>query len=388
MSAKRVIVLGSTGSIGVKALQVMEDFPSRFDVVAISTNERVDLLLRQASQFKPEGVCVCSPTARDTGAEIASAVGAQFHEGEAGLTEMVARYDADIVVVATVGFVGLMPTLKAIERGITVALANKEVLVTAGDLVMAAARERGVKLLPIDSEHNALFQCLNGCGEQSVRRLILTASGGPFRGRQPETLAAVTPDEALAHPTWNMGRKISIDSATMMNKGFEMIEAAHLFGVPPERIEVVIHPQSTIHSMVEYVDGSILAQLGRTDMYLPIQNVLMWPDRVENGFEPLDFAQLGQLTFEKPDPEGFPCLAYAYEAAARGGTCPAVLNGANEVAVARFLAGEIGFLGIARSIRNALDAHTLVSDPTLEQIHEADKEGRDAAQAVAAGTLG
>lgn len=383
VTAKRVILLGSTGSIGTKALQVIEDFPARFEVVGLSTNIRVDALARQAGRFRPRALCVCDPAGHSAGRSAADAVGADFLPGEEGLAAMVERYDADMVVVATVGFVGLMPTLKAIERGMTVALANKEVLVTAGDLVMEAARARGVRMLPIDSEHNAIFQCLDGTCPSSIRRLILTASGGPFRGMHADAMGAVTPDEALRHPTWNMGPKISIDSATLMNKGFEMIEATHLFGVAPDRVEVVIHPQSTIHSMVEYVDGSIIAQLGRTDMYLPIQNVLMWPERVPNGFEPLDFATLGRLTFEKPDLHTFPCLAYAYEAASRGGTCPAVLNGANEVAVARFLCGEIGFLGIAGTIRAALDAHTPVAHPTLEEIHEADNWARRFAGAVA-----
>jgi 1-deoxy-D-xylulose-5-phosphate reductoisomerase len=369
---KRLIVLGSTGSIGAKALQVVEDFPDHFEVVALSTNSQVKTLAQQAARHRPKALCVCAARHAADGRAAAEAAGAAFHPGEPGLAELVDRYDADLVIVSTVGFVGLVPTLRAIARGITVALANKEVLVTAGDLVMDAAQRAGVAILPIDSEHNAIFQCLGGCAAPGVRRLILTASGGPFRGWKPDRMHRITPDEALRHPTWNMGRKITIDCATLMNKGFEMIEATHLFSVPPDRIEVVIHPQSTIHSMVEYVDGSIIAQMGRTDMYLPIQNVLMHPERLPNKFEPLDFAHLAKMTFEKPDLESFPCLAYAYEAAARGATYPAVLNGANEVAVARFLAAEIPFLEIAGTIRRALDSHTPVRAPSLEDIQSAD----------------
>ncbi len=376
---KRLIILGSTGSIGAKALQVVEDFPGRFEVVALSTNTRVGELAAQAVRHRPRAVCVCAPEHQAAGADAARAAGAGFHAGEAGLAEMVDRYEADLVVVATVGFVGLVPTLHAIRRGVTVALANKEVLVTAGDLVMAEANARGVRILPIDSEHNAIFQCMNGGGSAAVRRLILTASGGPFRGRTRPHMQSITPAEALRHPTWNMGRKITIDCATLMNKGFEMIEATHLFSVPPGQVEVVIHPQSTIHSMVEYVDGSILAQMGQTDMYLPIQNVLFWPERLTNKFEPLDFAHLGKLTFEKPDHDSFPCLAYAYEAAGRGGTYPAVLNGANEIAVARFLDGEIPFLGIGERIRRAMDRHQAVASPDLQQIQAADRWARSVA---------
>jgi 1-deoxy-D-xylulose-5-phosphate reductoisomerase len=377
---KRLIVLGSTGSIGAKALQVVEDFPDHFEVVALSTNSQVKLLAQQAARHRPKALCVCAARHTADGKAAAEAAGAAFHPGEQGLSDLVDQYDADLVIVSTVGFVGLVPTLRAIARGITVALANKEVLVTAGDLVMDAARRAGVPILPIDSEHNAIFQCLGGCSAPGVRRLILTASGGPFRGWTPDRMHRITPDEALRHPTWNMGRKITIDCATLMNKGFEMIEATHLFSVPPDRIEVVIHPQSTIHSMVEYVDGSIIAQMGRTDMYLPIQNVLMHPERLPNKFEPLDFAHLAKMTFEKPDLESFPCLAYAYEAASRGATYPAVLNGANEVAVARFLAGEIPFLDIAGTIRRALDSHKAAANPSLEDIQSADRWARESAQ--------
>lgn len=377
---KRVTILGSTGSIGKKALQVIEDFPGEFEVVGLSTNCQTGLLAEQAQHHRPRAICVCAPEKLNEARHIAATTGAALHEGPQGLVELIERYETDIVIVATVGFVGLLPTLRAIELGRTIGLANKEVLVTAGDLVMAAARERHVEILPVDSEHNAILQCL-ACGtRESVRRLVLTASGGPFRGARRDRLAAITRKEALRHPTWSMGPKITIDSATLMNKGFEVIEAHHLFSLPVERIDVVIHPQSIIHSMVEFVDGSIIAQLGVTDMYLPIQNVLFYPRRVPNKFPPLDFVSLARLTFEAPDLANFPCLAYAYEAARLGGTYPAVVNAANEIAVARFLAEEIPFLAIPEIIRDALDAHIARSAPSLEQILEADKWARERAR--------
>jgi 1-deoxy-D-xylulose-5-phosphate reductoisomerase len=390
---KRLIVLGSTGSIGTKTLEVAEDFPDHFEVVALSSHSRVPLLEAQIRRFRPRAICVTSPGHADEATRLAEATGVELHLGTDGLSELVERYEADMVVVATVGFVGLVPTLRAIERGLTIALANKEVLVTAGDLVMQAARDRGVEILPIDSEHNAIFQCLNGSGSRAVRRIILTASGGPFRGSTREDMAAITPEEALRHPTWNMGPKITIDSATLMNKGFEVIEGKHLFGVPVDRIAVLVHPQSTVHSMVEYVDGSIIAQLGVTDMYFPIQNVLLYPERLENKFPPLDLARLGLLSFGEPDHENFPCLNYAYEAARLGGVYPAVLNAANEIAVERFLSGGIPFLKISEIIRHTLDAcekwqstpdtpsteadESQVPDtPELHEIHAADRWAR------------
>jgi len=376
---KRVIILGATGSIGTKTLQVIEDFPDAFEVVALSTHSQTGLLAEQAKRHRPQAICVCCEERANEARHIAAVTGATLHLGEVGLTELVERYDADLVVVATVGFVGLLPTLRAIELGRTIALANKEVLVTAGHLVMEEARRRGVAILPIDSEHNAIFQCLMCGGREAVRRIVLTASGGPFRGAKRERLLAITRKEALRHPTWSMGPKITIDSATLMNKGFEVIEAHHLFGVPVERIEVVIHPQSTIHSMVEFVDGSIIAQLGVTDMYLPIQNVLFYPERVANKFPPLDFVGLGKLTFEPPDLVNFPCLAYAYEAARLGGTYPTVVNAANEIAVARFLREEIPFVAIPEIIRDALDAHEGGAAESLEEILAADKWARERA---------
>lgn len=380
---KRLIVLGSTGSIGTKVLEIVRDFPDNFEVVALSTNSSVELLAAQAREFQPQAVCVCNPDATTEARNAASSGRCRFHAGESGLVELVEQYDADVVVVATVGFVGLRPTLRAIERSMTIALANKEVLVTAGELVMNLAQAHNTQLLPIDSEHNAVFQCLNGSGPKAIRRIVLTASGGPFRGASRQQLESTTREQALNHPTWQMGPKITIDSATLMNKGLEVIEAHFLFGIPTRQIEVVVHPQSTIHSMVEYVDGSIIAQLGKTDMYLPIQNVLFYPDRVPNKFPSLDFSQLQQLTFEKPDLQNFPCLSYAYEAADRGGTYPAVLNAANEVAVSRFLEGEIRFLKIPEIVRAALDSHNSQPAADLETIASTDRWARELAGTIA-----
>lgn len=377
---KRLIILGSTGSIGTQSLDVAADFPDHFEVVALSTNCRADLIGEQARKFRPKAICVTHPDHRAAGQQAAESAGAEFFPGEAGLVELIKRYDADIVVVATVGFVGLLPTLEAIRRKMTVALANKEVLVTAGHIVMEEARKNGVAILPIDSEHNAVFQCLNGSEAKSVRRLILTASGGPFRGKTKADLQNITPEQALAHPTWNMGPKITIDSSTLMNKGFEVMEAAHLFDIPANQVSVLVHPQSTIHSMVEYVDGSIIAQLGTTNMYLPIQNVLMYPERHANRIPLLDLAATGTLTFENPDLETFPCLRYAYEASEKGGTYPAVLNAANEVAVERFLNKELPYLSIAECINAALNSHQVINDPVLEEIQSADIWARDFAR--------
>lgn len=373
---KRLIILGSTGSIGTKALEVVADFPDEFEIVALSTHSRAALLVEQMRRFGPKAICLRSTQDAAAVSAAAADLGARVHAGDAGLTELIDTYDADMVLIATVGFVGVLPTMHAIQRGMTVALANKEVLVTAGHLVMEAARSKGVCILPIDSEHNAVFQCLNGNGTASIRRIILTASGGPFRGLSRAAMHSLTKEDALRHPTWNMGPKITIDSATLMNKGFEVMEAAHLFGIPASSVDVLVHPQSTVHSMIEYVDGSIIAQMGATDMYLPIQNVLMYPDRKPNRFPSLDLARLGTLTFEEPDVENFPCLRYAYEAAARGGTYPAVLNASNEVAVARFLADEIPFLGIPETVEDALQAHQPRSADTLEEIQSADSWAR------------
>ncbi|NQU44418.1 1-deoxy-D-xylulose-5-phosphate reductoisomerase [bacterium] len=382
---KRVTILGSTGSIGASTLDVIRDFPDRFQIVGLSTRRNGALLNEQITEFSPEAVCVASP--EQANALPSDNCGADLLYGEQGLLDLVRNYDADILVVATVGFAGLFPTMAGIERGMRIALANKEVLVVAGDIVMAEARARQVPILPIDSEHNAIFQCLNGGEGRYLRRAILTASGGPFREFKPDRLKRVTRQEALNHPTWNMGPKITIDSATLMNKGFEMIEACHLFGLTPDQVDIVIHPQSTVHSMVEFTDGSILAQLGQTTMYLPILNVLAWPERLPNRFEPLDMARIGRLDFSPPDPERFRCLDYAYEACRRGGSVPAVLNAANEVAVEAFLGERIGFTEIPAIIREAMDNHHPLDNPTLEDLREVDRVTREKAHEYAGSSI-
>lgn len=368
---KRICILGSTGSIGENTLRVVSDYPEHFLVVGLSAHASAQRLAEQATHFGVKHLCLSGE------GDFEAPPGAIVFRGHSGLERLIEACEPDLLVVATVGYAGLAPTLRAIELEIPVALANKEVLVTAGELVMSSAQRREVPILPIDSEHNAIFQCLAGHQGAPLRRIILTASGGPFRGRTREQLATVTIAQALAHPTWQMGPKITIDSATMMNKGFEVIEGHHLFGVPTEKIEVLVHPQSVIHGMVEYHDGSMLAHLGVTDMYLPIANVLAYPNRLENRrFEPLDLATLGRVTFDKPDLEAFPCLGFAYEAIRSGGTYPTVMNAANEVAVHRFLEGEIHFLDIPDMIEAALHAHRSTAQPTLEAIAEADSWAR------------
>ncbi len=369
---KRICILGSTGSIGANTLRVIADYPHHFEVTGLAANGSAELLLDQARLFGVKNICLAGDH------PLVAPDGVRVMRGKEGLLELVEASEPDLIVVATVGYAGLAPTMKAIELGITVALANKEVLVSAGERVMEAARRQGVAILPIDSEHNAIFQCLHGRGDAALRRIMLTASGGPFRGFTQEQLALVTLKDALAHPTWQMGRKITIDSATLMNKGFEVIEVHHLFGEPAEKIDVIVHPQSVIHSLIEYQDGSMLAQLGITDMYFPIVNVLAYPQRLENHrFAPLDLAAIGTMTFEKPDLDAFPCLRYAYEAMRAGGTYPTVLNAANEIAVHYFLEEEIQFLDIAELIHAAMQVHQSTSHPTLEDVAEADRWARN-----------
>ncbi|MBI1785364.1 1-deoxy-D-xylulose-5-phosphate reductoisomerase [Candidatus Sumerlaeota bacterium] len=371
-SRKRVCILGSTGSIGEKTLQIIRDHPDLFEAAGLSAHTSGERLAAQIAEFRPAAACLSGEgkLPETNGA-------ARRFFGAEGILRLIEECKPDIVVSALVGAAGLVPTLRAIELGMTVALANKEVLVTAGKFTMDLARARGVKILPIDSEHNAIFQCLNGNAAAALRRIILTASGGPFRGWTRERLETATLAQALKHPTWEMGRKITIDSATMMNKGFEVIEGHHLFGVDVEKIEVVVHPQSVIHSMVEFVDGSMFAQMGVTDMYFPIVNALSHPERLPNArFKPLALAAIGSLAFEEYDRAAFPCPGFAYEAARRGGTYPAALNAANEVAVERFLAGEIKFLEIPEIIDAVLQAHKSVAEPTIEAIREADALAR------------
>ncbi len=380
---KKLLILGSTGSIGRRSLDVVRDFPEAFKVVGLSTNKNVDLLRQQIDEFDPGYVAVADEeTAARTRGQLEGS-GTKLFSGADGLCEMVNAADADIALIATVGISGLYPTMTAIDRGLTIALANKEVLVAGGELVMQHAARHNVDILPVDSEHSAIFQCIAGNSSSMVERIILTASGGPFRTRNHDQLQGVTVEQALAHPVWSMGDKITIDSATLMNKGFEVIECKHLFGVEVDRVEVVIHPQSIIHSMVEFVDGSVIALLSTADMYLPIQTALSYPERWENAFPRLDFCRLEQLTFERPDYDTFPCLSYAYEAARIGGTMPAVLNAANEVAVARFLNRDIAFTDIPRIITHVMHSHTPIPNPGLADIMTADAGARNEAAAYA-----
>lgn len=389
---RRITILGSTGSIGVNTLDLLEfargQGEAEFEIVALTANRNVALLAEQARKFRPQFAAIADPT---LSAELQSALAGSGVETGAGpqAVEEAAARDADWVMAAIVGAAGLHPTLRAAERGAAIALANKECLVCAGDVVKAAVRKAGGVLLPVDSEHNAIFQVFDFERPHRVTRLILTASGGPFRKWSLGEMAAATPAQAVAHPNWSMGAKISVDSATLMNKGLELIEAAHLFPVSHEQIDILVHPQSVIHSMVEYVDGSVLAQLGTPDMRTPIATTLAWPDRTPSPSARLDFAKVAMLTFEAPDTTRFPALRLAREAVARGGYYPATLNAANEVAVASFLAGGLKFLDIAAITEQVLDAVSRRNGPatlaTLEEAVEADREARRLAEdAVAA----
>jgi 1-deoxy-D-xylulose-5-phosphate reductoisomerase len=374
-SPRTIAILGSTGSIGRSTLEVIANFPDRFRVVYLSANKNIDLLREQINTFRPKGVVVFDP---ERAAMLRPTVGndVEILCGMEGLLDVVSRDDVDIVLSSLVGFAGLRPTMHAVEAGKHVALANKETLVVGGELIMALVRARGVRLLPVDSEHSAIFQCLQGEDPRTIERLVLTASGGPFLHLAREKFPSVTVAEALNHPTWRMGNKITIDSATLMNKGLEVIEAYWLFGVPPEKIEVVIHPQSLIHSMVEFVDGSMKAQLGVPDMKLPILYALAYPDRPVSSSRRIDFGTLREMTFHPPDTEKFECLELAFRALQMGGTAPAVLNAANEVAVQMFLDGELPFSAIPSVIRDALNTHTPLRVFTLADLERVDAETR------------
>ena len=376
MEEKRCIsLLGSTGSIGRQALEVIaaEDMA----VAALTANRAVDRLEEQCRRFRPALAVMMDPAAASDLRVRLADTGIRVAAGMDGLLEAAVLPQADTVLTAVVGIVGLRPTLAAVEAGKRIALANKETLVCGGELVMDGAARSGAEIVPVDSEHSALFQCLQGCRDRGeVRRLILTASGGPFWGWTAEQLAHVTVEQALAHPNWSMGAKISVDSATMMNKGLEFIEAMRLYRMPPEKISIVIHRESIIHSLVEYSDHAILAQLGAPDMRLPIQYALTWPRRSEGVAKPLDLLTCPPLTFHAPDCEAFPCLRLALEAARTGGTATAVLNGANEAAVGQFLTGKLSFAGIAQKVEEALAAIPAVQSPGLEEILAADEAAR------------
>jgi 1-deoxy-D-xylulose-5-phosphate reductoisomerase len=375
MAMKRVTVLGATGSVGASTLDLIERSPETFEVVALTANCDVDGLAAAARRTRARRAVVaderCLPALREalTGTSTEAAGGTQAVCDAAAM-------DADWVMAAIVGCAGLKPVMRALEQGSTVALANKEALVSAGDVMMAAACEHGATLLPVDSEHNAIFQCLETRNRAAVRRIILTASGGPFRERSHAEMAAITPEQAVAHPNWSMGAKISVDSATMMNKGLELIEAHHLFAMPSKQLDVVVHRQSVIHSMVEYVDGSMLAQLGPPDMRVPIAHALAWPDRMETPMAPLDLVAIGRLDFEAADPERFPGLALARQALEAGGARPAILNAANEVAVGAFLAGRIGFLEIAAIVADTLERYDPGAPDSLDAVLNVDAGAR------------
>src|SRR5438045_2752457 len=382
MKRKRVVVLGATGSIGESALKVARDIPERMEIVGLAANSNAQKLAEAANEIRPESVCLVDETKIDI---LRKALNYQprIFMGEEGLREIACLTNAEMVLVAIVGTGGLRPALAAIEAGKDLAVASKEILVMAGEIVMREAKEKGGQVLPVDSEHNAIFQCLDGQRNNDVRRLILTASGGPFRNTTSEQFESITVEQALKHPTWNMGPKITIDSATLFNKGLEMIEAHWLFGVEMKRVEVVIHPQSIVHSMVEFSDGSVLAQLSHSDMCFPIQYAVTWPERVANSLPPLDFGKVRQLEFATPRYEDFPALNLARRAGEIGGTLPAVLNAANEITVSAFLERKISFPRIWETVSAVMDRHTNVAHPDLDAILRADLWAREeAANAV------
>ena len=368
---RNVVLLGSTGSIGTSTIKVVEDLPDQFRLLGLAAGNNADLLFEQTVKHRPEAISITEPAKAN---QLRNALGAttQVHSGSQGLLKLATLPGADIVLIAIVGTAGLQPALAAIRAGKDIAIASKEILVMAGEIVMSEARKNGVRVLAVDSEHSAIFQCLEGKPASSVRRLWLTASGGPFRTTPKEEFPAITVERALKHPSWIMGRKITIDSATLFNKGLEMIEARWLFDIEMGRVSVVVHPQSIVHSLVEFVDGSMLAQLSSPDMCLPIQYALTYPGRAPSDRVQTNLAKLGSLTFEEPDLERFPALALARKAGELGGTLPAVLNAANEVAVAAFIEGRINFPQISETVRGTMERHQVVRHPTLEQILEAD----------------
>lgn len=370
---RRVVILGATGSIGESAMRVARAMPDRIEIVGLSGRNNTGRLLELAREFPEAELCAGDEAAAK---QLSHDLGRTVLHGEEGLLTLAALPEADLVLVAIVGTTGLKPALHALENDKDLAVASKEILVMAGELVMATAAKMGGRVVPVDSEHNAIFQCLEGQDPSTVKRLILTCSGGPFRKADAADLASVTPEQALRHPTWSMGRKISIDSATLFNKGLEMIEAKWLFGMPMERVDVIVHPQSIVHSMVEFLDGSILAQLGSTDMALPIQYALTYPERLTGPCAPLDLTALGKLEFEAPRNDLFPALDLARRAGTAGGTLPAVLNAANEAAVDAFLSGKLPFPGIWESVARAMDEVPFVEHPTLDQLIAADHAAR------------
>lgn len=371
---KKISILGSTGSIGTQTLEIARQHPKEFKIIGLTANSSIDLLERQIKEFKPLAAAVMDKEKADI---LKDKIGIDIYSGIDGIIKVAKLNEADTVVNSLVGSIGIQPTYEAIRAGKNIALANKETLVAAGEIIMDEARKNNIRLMPIDSEHSAIFQCLNGENISDVRKITITCSGGPFRNFKKEQLASVRKEDALKHPTWNMGAKITIDSATLMNKGFEVIEAHWLYGIDYGKIEAVIHPQSIIHSLVEFKDNSVMAQLGMPDMKIPIQYALSYPIRLPNASKPLDLARIKSLEFRKPDFEAFPCLKYAYEAGKTGGSLPAVMNAANEIAVWAFLNDKIMFLEIPGIIRNAMDGHKLIKNPSLKEILEIDGKIKD-----------
>jgi 1-deoxy-D-xylulose-5-phosphate reductoisomerase len=382
---KRIAILGSTGSIGRSALAVVEANAGRLQVVGLAAGDNAGLLAAQIARHRPRVAAMASGAALDRLKQQGSADDVELGVGRDGLVAVASHPDVDLVLCASSGTDGLEAVLAAIAHRKTVALANKEVLVMAGGIVTEAARRNGVAILPVDSEHNAIHQCLQGRDLSELKRVVLTASGGPFRGRSSADLSGVTAEDALKHPTWRMGRKITIDSATLMNKGLEVIEAHWLFGVRPDQIDVLVHPQSVVHSMVELTDGSVIAQLGVTDMRLPIQYAFSYPERWAASVAPLDLARAGRLDFGLPDTKAFPCLQLAYRALAAARSLPVVLNAANEVAVALFLDGRIGFMSIAQVIEGTMDAHQPAEVATLAAVRAVDRWAREYSHEIARG---
>ena len=373
-ATKRIAILGSTGSIGTQALNVIRRHRDRFAVEVLCAGSNADLLIQQAQEFDPNAVAIADEGKYAQVSEALQPRGIKVYAGEGAIADLMEMETVDLVLAAIVGFAGLRPTLRAIEHGKPIALANKETMVVAGSIVTAAALQHRVPILPVDSEHSAIFQCL--IGEGAIDKILLTASGGPFRGRTREQLESVTLEQALNHPNWKMGRKVTIDSASLMNKGLEVIEAKWLFGVDAEDIEVVVHPQSVVHSMVQFCDGSIKAQLGIPSMETPIQFAFSYPERIESHLPRLDFAQYPNLTFEKPDRKTFRCLDLAYQAIGRGGNMPCVMNAANEVAVQQFIDGKIRFLDIADRVEEAMQRAPFIANPTLDDLFQTDKNIR------------
>jgi len=377
-AAKNIAIIGSTGSVGQSTLRIVQDHPGRFQVKVLAAKKNAESLLAQARQFRPELVCLYEEAKAPWLEKKLKPLGIRLVTGLDGLKEASRLRGVEEVIFAVVGAVGLIPIFEAMRASKTVAIANKEPLVMAGSLLMGEARERKISLIPIDSEHSGVWQCLEGRRKESVRKLVLTSSGGPFRAKKG-SLKKITPAQALKHPRWSMGPKITVDSATLMNKGLEVIEASNLFEMSGDRIEVLIHPEAVIHAMVEFVDGSYLAHLGITDMRLPIQYALSYPERLDNHLPELDFAACREFHFEKPDRRRFPCLDYGYEASRAGGSLPAVLNAANEVAVEAFLTRKIGFMDIPRVIERTMKKHRVLPSPDLKQILEIDAWAREEA---------